>query len=438
MKHFLHLLPLLLFGLLTSLSASAKPQEPFKPLRLTRSCRLNLFQPTNPKYAGVNLGSIARADLSKSILIPDKSVLDQGRIGSCWIEATLGRFEREAEKLFGRPIPMSENHMILATLFYRIEEGLYFGNEIFDGGWAHASEWMAEHIGLVPQDAFKPKIDLRSTGVGEETIAHLNREIIKYQDDLAKLKKTKKTPKEVWDFTQSKKSELFKYIRNRFGNFPSSFKVDGIKYTPHSFAKKILADREHDVLSYIEPTEPRITPKLPDMPVSGITREKSLFNQVPAATEFLPVTKAKLAPDGKSLMEQAYLLASRSGMEGVEDLKMPFSKMHNEIAESIEKGEPVHVSVWMAPDYYREDTGVMSLSAFGGDAKIAKNAKIEGGHAILITGVYRDPSSKVVGYRIQNSWGKEAGDLGYFYMDIDYFESFMVDIQILRAPQKRR
>ena len=60
--------------------------------------------------------------------------------------------------------------------------------------------------------------------------------------------------------------------------------------------------------------------------------------------------------------------------------------------------------------------------------------KVEGGHAVLITGIYRDKTGKVVGFRIQNSWGKNAGNSGYYYMDRDYFETYVMAIMVREPP----
>ena len=45
-------------------------------------------------------------------------------------------------------------------------------------------------------------------------------------------------------------------------------------------------------------------------------------------------------------------------------------------------------------------------------------------HAVLVTGYEVDFQGKIVGLKIQNSWGKEAGDGGFFYMSSQFLWKF--------------
>ena len=63
-------------------------------------------------------------------MIEDFPVKDQGDNGCCWISSRLAGSERLAKEKFGEYIPLSENHMILSSIFYHVEESLYYGLEI--------------------------------------------------------------------------------------------------------------------------------------------------------------------------------------------------------------------------------------------------------------------------------------------------------------------
>lgn len=375
--------------------------------------------------------AISKSDPTRSKLIADTTVKNQGDYGCCWISSVLGSWERLTKNRFGREVKLSENHMILASLFYRLEEGIYNGQEIFQGGWMESADWMATHIGLVPEEAYQWKIDLRDKNVGDEIVGYLNFEVAKFQATLGAMKKTGASEKEAWDFAQKTKNRLMKYLRGRVGNFPSSFVFEGKKYTPHSFAAEFNSAYGPWERVSIEPLEARV-PRQEVLDPDVVTEEKSLFGRYPESWRRLPVSKNKVVlEEGRKLRSlQRYRLYGRSHAERYRESKAAMPSIHAAIEASIDNGEPVYLSTAMVKAYYKNETGLMSIAANGGTLKEAKKAKFSGGHAVLITGAYFDGAGNLLGYRIQNSWGTERGTLGYYYMDLDYFETFMDGILI--------
>lgn len=56
---------------------------------------------------------------------------------------------------------------------------------------------------------------------------------------------------------------------------------------------------------------------------------------------------------------------------------------------------------------------------------MSRYSKWGGSHAVLVVGYEVDPiTGRVRKWKIQNSWGEESGDRGYFHMYSDYFERF--------------
>jgi aminopeptidase C len=48
-----------------------------------------------------------------------------------------------------------------------------------------------------------------------------------------------------------------------------------------------------------------------------------------------------------------------------------------------------------------------------------------GGHATQMVGYEVNNSGEIVAFKMQNSWGTEAGRGGYFRMDMSYFRSYI-------------
>jgi aminopeptidase C len=383
--------------------------------------------------------AIGGADLEKSLLLPDAPVKNQGGYGCCWISSTLGKWERIVEKKFGKSIPLSENHLILSSLFYRVEEGIYYGSEIAQGGWSETADWMVTHIGLVPESAYTWKLDLREKMVGTELIGFLNHEIAKFQVALKRLKEANASEQEAWELAEATKSRLYRWLRDRVGNFPSKFIVEGKEYTPHSFAKSLTPPNEIWGNVEIFPVETRIA-RQKKIDNGVVVKESSLRALYPNFAKRLPNTKDKFVVD-KTLKTRTrildrYKLYGRSHNSTYGTLDAPLSEIHEMIDSSLKDGLPVFLATPMVKAFYKSDTGIMSLRAYGATVEDALKTPFSGGHAVLITGRYSDEAGKLLGYRIQNSWGEKAGSLGYYYMDIDYFDTFMDNILISQKVTK--
>ena len=55
-------------------------------------------------------------------------------------------------------------------------------------------------------------------------------------------------------------------------------------------------------------------------------------------------------------------------------------------------------------------------------------------HAMVISGVHVDPhTGKPVRYKVENSWGGDVGDKGYFVMSDSWFEQFVYQVVVPKA-----
>jgi hypothetical protein len=398
----------------------------------SRFCSSNL----KPNEGPLAPTAISRTDFSKSTLIEDIAVKNQGSYGCCWISSVLGNWERRVKAKFNADIRLSEQHLILASLMYRIEEGIYFGAEIRQGGLMETADWMATHIGLVPEKFCNWKLDLRKPEVAADVLAGLNTQIEQVQNELKSLQKRGATNEEAWKFAEREKLRIMKYLRKDVGNFPSSFSIDNIHYTPHSFAAELTPKEEGEWFrEQMKPKEIRLRSRaeVKNKDAPKVQKNLALFKLFPETWKKLPAFHGKPLPNKMDLESlQIYRLNGRSQRESFKAVDSSLAEMKDAIDRSIADGNSVYLATAMVPSFYRNDSGVLSVAAFKGGARDVQKAKFSGGHAVLITGIYRDAEGKLLGYRIQNSWGEARGDLGYYYMDVDYFDAFTYDIVVKR------
>ncbi len=128
-------------------------------------------------------------------------------------------------------------------------------------------------------------------------------------------------------------------------------------------------------------------------------------------------------------------------IEGKEILyvNVPIEEMKKACIKTIKDKEPV----WFGCDvgkYLHRDLGVMDLDLFDYDLlydtkfKSTKEERMNHGasmmtHAMLFTGVnlVGDNPDK---WRVENSWGKDYGDKGYYIMTDDWYDEYMFEVAI--------
>lgn len=411
-------------------------------LELSRPCN-SVLRPLSPlEFEALHqFHPAVKADAVKSVLLDDFPVHNQGKYGCCWTSSASGNFERELYKVFGKHIPLSDEYQILITLFYRVEEALFYGDAIFQGGWQETANWMFTNIGIYPNSGgWKPKKDLMAPGAAKEFLGFLNFEIANYQAQLKLMHKSGATNEAAWEYTLKKRTELHHHMRTYLGNPPSSFTLDadGKKYTPNSFLRTILSKTEIIQIVDFSPSEPRAALRTNDESAEVIQPAYSLFELFPDTRKFLVPKPAAKGQEAEIVQSMRLYNRSHTNLP-YERKTAPLKELHEKIDASLREGAAVYLSTPMVRQFIDKLSGVMSIRAKGATIEDAKKALFSGGHAMLITGVYYDAVGTLLGYRVQNSWGLKYGKLGYFYMDVDYFDAFIDSVKFskrISAPVK--
>ena len=181
----------------------------------------------------------------------------------------------------------------------------------------------------------------------------------------------------------------------------------------------------------------------------NIDLARELFPEIDQATISVSVDESQIRYGTKLSYEQKpdfvdnhiYMKASRS-------------VMYELIAEEIEKNNGIwigydHNNPFVADKLGDVNLGLMSLRAFAWSpqspylsryVRFQEKGIVSGGHAVQIVGVIREKvpeyfknygqKGEIIGFIIQNSWGEEAGQKGFYVMDKSYADAFLFGITI--------
>ena len=120
-------------------------------------------------------------------------------------------------------------------------------------------------------------------------------------------------------------------------------------------------------------------------------------------------------------------------------VNVPIEIMKDATLKTIKEGEPV----WFGCDvgkYLHRELGIMDQKLFDYDLvydvkfNMTKEERINHGssmmtHAMLFTGV-NIVDGKPNRWRVENSWGEDRGEKGYYIMDDDWFDEYMFEVAI--------
>jgi len=118
-------------------------------------------------------------------------------------------------------------------------------------------------------------------------------------------------------------------------------------------------------------------------------------------------------------------------------------RLKSAIIKCIKAGQPVFFGCDVGQSSMRT-TGIMDSdlyeyeNAFNitlGSTKADRLKTMESAmtHAMVISAVHLDKSGKPVRYKVENSWGPDVGDKGYFVMTDHWFEEYAYQVVVPRA-----
>ncbi len=347
--------------------------------------------------------------------------------GRCWIFAGLNVLrEIIAKKLNLKEFELSQNYV---ALFDKLEKCNYLltsiislienepnervlmhllVNGVGDGGQWDMFKNIVKKYGIVPKSAFNETYQSSHTQMSNQLI---NSYIRNFAYEAQKLKKAKKD-KEIGILKEEYLGKIYNLLINSFGVPPTKFDFeyydkDDVYHlekdlTPNSFFNKYIGETINDYISII----------------NSPTADKPFYKVY--TIDFL-----------------------NNVVEGdlIKHLNLPMER----IKELVEKQINDNEIVWFGSDvsFYRDrksgiwdDLSFDYISAFDFDLKFDKAGMLDYhasvmNHAMCLTG-YNKKDGVTNRYKVENSWGSDVGNKGYFLMSASWFDSFVYQVVILK------
>ncbi len=364
-----------------------------------------------------------------SIDIPTLPVTNQKSSGRCWVFAGLNLLRERAAKTYNlKEFELSQNYTAFWDKFEKINfflecmirlidvpredrrMGWLLGLGIQDGGQWDMLAGILEKYGVVPKDAMAETYQSSNT-------ADLNRLInTKLRQYTLRLRTLRGDGAEEGELRREKREmlrEMYGFLCANLGVPPARFDFEYVDkdgnyhvlrdQTPKGFMESFAGDLVKDSVSVIHsPTE--------DKPYYGAYTVEYLGSVV----------------EGRPIRY----------------LNLPMEEMKELILRQLKDGDPV----WFGSDvgkYGDRDAGVWDdgaydyETAFCMDFSMTKGQRLEYSesamdHAMVITGVNLDGNGTPTRWKIQNSWGGEHGEKGYYLMSASWFDTFVYQAVILK------
>lgn len=358
-----------------------------------------------------------------NIELKEKEIRNQKQSGRCWMFAALNLMEYKLCRKYNlKGFELSKNY----TLFFdKLERCNYFLDSIIrtldedldgrlvshiltdpmgDGGQWDMIKNIIKKYGLVPSYAMKESVNSSATANLNNYLTKILRmyaknlrNSYKEEKDLEKLKKMQEEyMKKIYDvlsISLGTPPEKFDFeVRNEDEEFISDKNL-----TPQEFLKKHVEVNLDDYISLI----------------NAPTKDKPYFKSY--TVDFLG-----------NVME----------LDKVRYVNVPVEVMKDGILKQLKDGEPVWFGCDVAQFFYRKGANLdlLTLKIFdllNVEYDLSKEERLDYKeslmtHAMVFVGCdYDEENKKINRYKVENSWGKDAGDRGYLVMSDEWFDEYM-------------
>lgn len=397
--------------------------------RADRTCQVAMHAATeNGLFAAAKNGEVQRSTRhSFSVNLKQGEITNQKQSGRCWMFAALNTFRYEIiRKLNLKTFELSQNY----TLFYdKLEKANFFLESILetldeptqgrlvswlltapmnDGGQWDMLCNLIEKYGVVPKYAMP---ETKASSATREMNSVLT---VKLREDACRLRAAYGQGADREELVRQKEDmlrEIYRILCVCLGEPPASFDLEAedkdgkfirdTGLTPGAFYEKYVGLKLSDYVSLI----------------NAPTADKPYHRSY--SVKFLGNVK-----EGRP----------------VRYLNLEIGELKKAAIAQLKDGAPVWFGCDVGQSSSREG-GIMDMRLYGLeellDMKFGMNKaeRLDYGeslmtHAMVFLGVNLDDSGEPTRWRVENSWGEEAGEKGYYVMSDQWFDQYLYQIVV--------
>ncbi|WP_137656878.1 aminopeptidase C [Bifidobacterium moukalabense] len=388
-----------------------------------------------------------------SIELKQGSITNQRRSGRCWMFASLNtlRYElmhawnlddfefSETYLFFWDAMEKSNTYLenVLATLdeptdsriFQEINDG-----PADDGGWWQMFADLVNKYGLVPKNAYPESANSKDSDAFKQ---YLNSKLREFAADLRDRHAAGTSIDELRTLKDEDMSTVYRMCAIALGEPPETF--DFLVRTSDDDKKDADSDRKDEKAG--KPKSGKDERR--QIREFGITPVEFYRKYVPLDVNDL-VTLCNVPMESRPFNRRYRIRFTANVAEAgdMEFINVPLDVFKKAAVDQISAGHPI----WFACDCtqfslrsagYFDCDSVRVDQLFGTEFTLDKAQGLEYGdspsdHAMTLTGVNLDANGRPNRWKVENSWGKDNGDDGYYVASDAWFDRYVTEIIIRR------
>lgn len=362
-----------------------------------------------------------------SISLEQGKITNQKSSGRCWMFAALNTMRFDVmKKLNLETFELSQNY----TLFYdKLEKSNYFLENILDtleeptegrliahllrdplgdgGQWDMLCN-LIEKYGVVPKDAMPETVSSSATW---PMTAYLTRKLREFACVLREGHKAGKSAEELRGEKEAMMATVYNMLCICLGTPPKTFTLE-VRDKDKNFIRDEGLTGKEFFKKYIG---------------WDLSQYVSLINAPTADKPYHKTYTVKMLGNVKEGRPVKYL-------------NLPIEDLKAAAIAQLKDGKPVWFGCDVGKESIREG-GIMDLDIlragdlFGTEFGMDKAQRLDYGesvmtHAMVFQGVNLDKDGRPDRWRVENSWGKEAGEDGYYVMSDDWFTEYTYQVVV--------